>query len=100
MSFNQLEAETGRFTSPSIIQTIPKDDEFDIRKGFVAEAGHLIVGADFDQQELRVLAQCSGDKAMKAAIRAGVDLHGLAAVKVFRLECDPNEVKQDAQGQA
>jgi len=42
---------------------------------------------------LRVLAQRSGDKAMKGAIREGVDLHGLAAVKVFKLDCDPNEVK-------
>jgi DNA polymerase-1 len=94
VSFNQLAAKTGRFSSASIIQTLPKSDEFRIRKGFIAEAGHLIVGADFDQQELRVLAHCSGDKAMKAAIKAGVDLHGLAAVKVFKLECQPNDVKE------
>ena len=37
---------------------------------------------------------------MKAAIRAGVDLHGLAAVKVFKLDCDPNEVKQEFTGRA
>jgi DNA polymerase-1 len=92
VTFNQL-AKTGRFTSPSIIQTLPKDVEFQIRNGFIAAEGHQIVGADFDQQELRVLAQCSGDKKMQAAIAAGVDLHGLAAVKVFRLPCEPGEVK-------
>jgi DNA polymerase-1 len=93
VSFNQLDAKTGRFSSDSIIQTIPKDDEFQIRKGFVAGADHRIVGADYNQQELRVLAQRSGDKTMKAAIKAGVDLHGLAAVKVFGLDCEPNQVE-------
>jgi DNA polymerase-1 len=93
VSFNQLEAATGRFTSGSVIQTLPKNDEFQIRHGFVAEEGCRIVGADFDQQELRVMAQCSGDRAMQKAIAEGVDLHGLAAVKVFKLGCEPNEVK-------
>ena len=91
--YNQLDAATGRFTSPSLIQTIPRGDEFGIRGGFVAGEGCLIVGADFKQQELRILAHCSGDEALKAAIRAGVDLHGLAAVKVFGLDCYANEVE-------
>jgi DNA polymerase-1 len=93
VEFNQLNAETGRFASPSIIQTLPKDDEFQIRHGFIAERGSSIVAADFDQQELRVLAQCSGDRNMRTAIAAGEDLHGLAAVKVFKLPCKPGEVK-------
>lgn len=93
VSFNQLATETGRFSSESIIQTLPKDDEFKIRNGFVAGAGNVIVGADFDQQELRVLGRCSRDKNMLTAIANGVDLHGLAAVKVFKLACEPNEVK-------
>jgi DNA polymerase-1 len=92
VTFNQL-AVTGRLSSASIIQTLPRDDEFQIRNGFIAEESHRIVGADFDQQELRVLAQCSGDAKMQAAIAAGVDLHGLAAVKVFKLPCEPGEVK-------
>jgi DNA polymerase-1 len=94
VTYNQLAAETGRFSSSSIIQTMPKNDEFEIRKGFAASKGCVIVGADFDQQELRVLAQCSGDKRMKQAIARGVDLHGLAAVRVFDLKCAPNEVKE------
>ncbi|MEI7684646.1 MAG: DNA polymerase A family protein [Planctomycetota bacterium] len=93
VSYNQLAAETGRFSSQSVIQTLPKDDRFQIRHGFVAEPGHLIVGADFDQQELRVLMRCSRDKNMQTAIANGVDLHGLVAVKVFKLACEPNEVK-------
>jgi DNA polymerase-1 len=94
-SFNQLGAETGRFTSASIVQTLPKKkDEFGIRKGFRATPRHHLVAADFDQQELRVLAQASGDKKMREAFAQDVDLHGLAAVKMFRLNCEPSEVKE------
>jgi DNA polymerase-1 len=93
VDFNQLAAETGRFSSSSIIQTLPKKDEFAIRHGFRAREGLVIVGADFRQQELNVLAQVSGDKNMLAAIADGLDLHGLAAVKVFHLECEANAVE-------
>jgi DNA polymerase-1 len=93
VEFNQLAADTGRFSSPSVIQTLPKDDQFGIRNAFRASAGHLIVGADFSQQELNILAQVSGDRNMLAALTDGVDLHGLAAVKVFALDCAANEVK-------
>lgn len=94
VEFNQLGTETGRFTSSSIIQTLPKADEFGIRKGFCAAPGYRIIAADFDQQELRVLAGVSGDQTMLAAIRDSVDLHGLAAVKVFGLDCMPNDVAE------
>jgi DNA polymerase-1 len=93
VAFNQLAAKTGRFSSRSVMQTLPKSDEWQIRNGFIASKGHCIVAADFDQQELRVLAQRSGDRHLKAAIVAGVDLHGLAATKVFKLDCAPNDVK-------
>jgi DNA polymerase-1 len=94
VEFNQLAAETGRFSSGSVIQTLPKNDEFEIRKGFRAPEGFSIVGADFRQQELNVLAQVSGDKNLLEALAAGTDLHGLAAVRVFGLECQPNDVEE------
>jgi DNA polymerase I len=92
--FNQLGAQTGRLTSNSVIQTLPKADEFGIRRGFIASPGTVIVGADFVQQELYVLAAVSRDDNLLAAIRAGIDLHGLAAVKVFGLDCPPQEVRR------
>jgi DNA polymerase-1 len=91
--YNQLGAETGRFTSRSVIQTPPRDGASGVRDGFVAAPGRRIVAADFDQQELVLLAALSRDEALLDAVRAGVDLHGLAAVRVFGLGCDPNEVK-------
>ena len=91
--YNQMGTVTGRFTATNKIQTLPKKDGYGIRNGFIAPAGFKIVGADFDQQELFVLASVSGDKAMLEAIDSGVDLHSLAAKKVFKLDCEPSEVK-------
>jgi len=92
VSFNQLGADTGRYTSRSVIQTLPKSDDYGIRRGFVAPPGSKIVAADFAQQELRILADVSGDENMCQAIAEGVDLHGLAAVNVFELDCSADEV--------
>ena len=91
--YKQMGAITGRFTATKKIHTLPKKDHYGIRNGFIAPVGFKIVGADFDQQELFVLASVSGDKAMLEAIDSGVDLHGLVAKKVFALDCEPNEVK-------
>jgi DNA polymerase-1 len=89
--YTQLGTVTGRLTA-GVIHTLPKDDGFGIRNGFIAPLGFKIVGADFDQQELFILASMSGDPAMLDAISDGIDLHGLAAKRVFGLVCGPNEV--------
>jgi len=91
--YTQMGKVNGRFSSTDSIQTIPRKDGYGIRKGFVAPPRFKIVAANFDQQELFVLASVSGDKAMLEAIESGIDLHGLAAKKVFKLDCEPNEVK-------
>src|SRR5262249_39122604 len=52
VEFKQLGADTGRFSSESVLQTIPKDDAYGIRNGFVAPEGFLLVAADYRQQEL------------------------------------------------
>lgn len=90
--YNQMGAITGRFSATKKIHQLPNDDGFGIRNGFIAPSGFKIVGADFDQQELFVLASVSGDQAMLDAIANGIDLHGLAAKRVFSLDCEPNKV--------
>ena len=92
--YNQLGAITGRFSATKKIHQLPNDDRFGIRNGFIAPPGFKIVGADFDQQELYILASVSGDPAMLDAIANGVDLHALAAKKVFGLDCELDEVKK------
>jgi hypothetical protein len=47
----------------------------DFRSKFVAAPGYRLVVADFSQIELRVLAELSGEELMRAAYRAGRDLH-------------------------
>ena len=92
--YNQMGAITGRFSATKKIHQLPNDDRFGIRNGFIAPPGFKIVGADFDQQELYILASVSGDQAMLDAIANGVDLHALAAKKVFGLDCELDEVKK------
>ena len=92
--YNQLGAITGRFSATKKIHQLPNDDRFGIRSGFIAPPGFKIVGADFDQQELYILASVSADQAMLDAIANGIDLHALAAKKVFGLDCELDEVKK------
>lgn len=92
--FDQLAAETGRIASKSLIQTLPKAGPFNIRNCFKAASDCLIVKADFAQQELCVLAFIAGEKNMLDALAKGTDLHGLAAVMVFNLDCEANDVKR------
>ena len=92
-TYQQLGTVTGRLTASHGIQTIPKQDIFSIRSGFIASEGHTIVAADFDQQEMYILAGVSRDENLLQAIQEGQDLHGLAAKLVFGLDCPPNAVE-------
>lgn len=91
--YQQLGTVTGRLSASFGIQTIPKNDAFSVRTGFVASEGHTLVAADFDQQEMFILACISGDENLLQAIHDGQDLHGLAAKLVYGLDCMPNDVK-------
>jgi DNA polymerase-1 len=50
---------------------------------FTAAPGFVLVDADYSQIELRLLAHMSGDSAMIAAFRDGVDVHTVTAAQVF-----------------
>jgi DNA polymerase-1 len=75
-------AKTGRFScaNPNL-QQIPSRGEQGafMRSIFVAPPGRVLIGADYSQLELRVLAAVSGDIAMNAAFANGQDLHALTA---------------------
>ena len=65
--FNQAVAATGRLSSSDPnLQNIPIRTELgrEIRRAFVADAGHVLISADYSQIELRVLAHLSGDQAL------------------------------------
>jgi DNA polymerase I len=92
-SYNQTVAATGRLSSSNPnLQNIPVRGEEgrEIRKGFVAEAGHSLVGADYSQIELRVFAHYSGDQAFIEAFQKDQDIHTRTASEI--LEKAPDEV--------
>ena len=81
-NFLQCRVPTGRLacTSPNI-QQIPHEDEF--RRCFVAEAGNVLVIADYSQIELRILAEVSEDPAFVDAFQRGDDLHRVTAATMY-----------------
>ncbi|HEY4181488.1 MAG TPA: DNA polymerase I [Kofleriaceae bacterium] len=85
-TFNQVVAETGRISSQDPnLQNIPIRSELgkQIRKGFIAAPGHVLIAADYSQIELRILAHLSGDPKLGAAFRDKVDVHTETASAVF-----------------
>lgn len=86
--FMQTVAATGRIScvEPNL-QNIPVKTKIgrEIRKAFVADEGKVLVGADYSQIELRVLAHLSGDENLKNAFNSGRDIHKMTASKVFNL---------------
>jgi len=85
-TFNQTVVATGRLSSTNPnLQNIPVRTELgrQIRQGFVAEAGHLLLVADYSQIELRVLAHIADEPALIAAFNNGEDIHRHTAAQVF-----------------
>ena len=85
-SFHQTSTATGRLSSSDPnLQNIPTRTEVGgrIRQAFVAPEGCVLLGADYSQIELRVLAHMSEDANLIDAFRRGLDLHRLTASVVF-----------------
>ena len=84
-SFNQTVAATGRLSSSDPnLQNIPirTDVGREIRRAFVAEAGNVLIAADYSQIELRILAHLSEDPALIEAFQRGDDIHAAVAAEV------------------
>jgi len=85
-SYNQTVAATGRLSSSNPnLQNIPirGEEGREIRKGFVAQDGHLLVSADYSQIELRVFAHYSNDEAFMEAFRRDEDIHSRTAAEIL-----------------
>ena len=87
-SFMQCVAATGRISSvePNL-QNIPvrTPEGREIRKAFVPSPGNILVGADYSQIELRLLAHISGDEGFIDAFNKGEDIHARTAAEVFHV---------------
>jgi DNA polymerase-1 len=85
-SFSLASTATGRLSSSDPnLQNIPIRTELgrQIRAAFVAEKGKVLVGADYSQIELRVMAHFSRDAVLLEAFRNGEDIHARTAQEVF-----------------
>lgn len=89
--FQQTVASTGRIscTAPNL-QNIPIRQELGrtIRKAFTADNGFLLMGADYSQIELRILAHLSDDETLINAFNNGEDIHRITASKVLGIPED------------
>lgn len=87
-TFNQIGTTTGRLSSSNPnLQNIPvkTDEGMKIRQGFIADSGNVLMGIDYSQIELRVLAELSKDENLIAAYKNNEDLHRVTAKKIFEL---------------
>lgn len=85
-SFLQTGTATGRLSSKNPnLQNIPVKSQLgkEVRAGFVSKKGYSLVGIDYSQIELRLLAHFSEDKALLNAFNENKDIHYETALKIF-----------------
>ncbi len=85
-SFLLAATSTGRLASSNPnLQNIPikSEDGKDIRKSFIAEDKHTLISADYNQIEMRILADLADVKELKKAFNNNEDIHSLTASQVF-----------------
>ncbi len=85
-SFLLAATNTGRLASSDPnLQNIPIKtiDGKEIRKAFVADKDNLLISADYNQIEMRILADIADVKELKKAFKNKQDIHSLTASQVF-----------------
>ena len=100
-SFLLAATTTGRLASSDPnLQNIPikSEDGKDIRKAFIAKKDHFLISADYNQIEMRILADLADVKGLKKAFRNDEDIHSLTASQIFNV--DINKVDQDQRRKA
>lgn len=86
-SFNQSVTATGRLSSSSPnLQNIPvRGIGARIRRAFVAPPGRVLIGADYSQIELRILAHITEDRGLIEAFQREEDIHARTAATIFQV---------------
>ena len=100
-SFLLAATTTGRLASSDPnLQNIPikSDDGKDIRKAFIAEKGNVLISADYNQIEMRILADLADVKGLKNAFKNNEDIHSLTASQIFNV--DIKKINQDQRRKA
>jgi len=100
-SFLLAATTTGRLASSDPnLQNIPikSEDGKDIRKAFISEKGFTLISADYNQIEMRILADLADVKELKKAFKNNEDIHSLTASQVFNI--DIKKIDQDMRRKA
>ena len=100
-SFLLAATTTGRLASSEPnLQNIPikSEDGKDIRKAFIAEKDFTLISADYNQIEMRILADLADVKELKKAFKNNEDIHSLTASQVFNV--DIKKINQDMRRKA
>ena len=88
-TFDQAIASTGRLSSTNPnMQNVPVRTALgrEIRNCFEAEDGSVLLSADYEQVELRILAHIAGEPVLEEIFKRGEDVHTATAREVFRVE--------------
>jgi DNA polymerase-1 len=100
-SFLLAATNTGRLASSDPnLQNIPikTSDGKEIRKAFIAEKNNLLISADYNQIEMRILADLADVKELKKAFKNNEDIHSLTASQIFNV--DIKKVDKDQRRKA
>ncbi len=88
-SFLLAATTTGRLASSDPnLQNIPikTEEGKDIRKAFISEKNKKLISADYNQIEMRILADLADVKELKKAFLNNEDIHSLTASQVFGVD--------------
>ncbi|MGZ8406987.1 MAG: DNA polymerase I, partial [Caulobacteraceae bacterium] len=101
-SFALAATTTGRLSSSDPnLQNIPirTEEGRKIRRGFIAEPGHVLISADYSQIELRLLAHIGDIPQLKRAFHEGLDIHAATASEMFGVPVEgmPSETRRRAK---
>ena len=100
-SFLLAATNTGRLASSDPnLQNIPikTEEGREIRKAFIADKKNILISADYNQIEMRILADMANVKELKKAFKNHEDIHSLTASQVFNIPL--NKVTDDLRRKA
>ncbi|MDR1499037.1 MAG: DNA polymerase I [Rickettsiales bacterium] len=99
-TYSNVTVITGRLSSNNPnLQNIPirTEDGRRIRKTFISKSGYSLVGADYSQVELRILAEQANVRKLIENFEHGLDIHAETAKFVFKTDTITSDMRRIAK---